>query len=476
MITGRLGSRKVVVGADAAARELGVHAGLASAQAQARVPGLLTVEHAPEKDAAALQRIALWALRRYSPLVAVDGADGLWIDASGVAHLFGGEAALLADLVQRLGRAGVQAQAALADTAGAAWALARFARAGTVVSAIGEVGANLDALPVAALRLPAEMVATLLKLGMETISDLDRTPRAPLALRFGPELTRRLDQAYGRMAESFEPLEAPELVRARRAFFEPISAPETLARKTAQLVERLCKALESRGLGARVLDLVFERVDGRREAVRIGTARPNRDVKRLTRLLCDRLDRVDPGFGIEAMTLTASLAEPLGAPQTVSSLDARDSRIDVEGLVDVLANRLGSGRVYRMAPVDSDVPERSVQRVAPTAPLTGRTWPARWPRPSRLLSPPEPVEAMAVLPDQPPVAFTWRGQRRRVKAADGPERIFGEWWRADPEMEAVRDYFAVEDEAGERFWLYRQGDGEITATGDLRWYLHGLFA
>ena len=142
----------------------------------------------------------------------------------------------------------------------------------------------------------------------------------------------------------------------------------------------------------------------------------------------------------------------------------------------VLANRLGAGRVYRAAPVDSDVPERSVRRVAPTAPLTGRTWPARWPRPSRLLSPPERVDAMAVLPDQPPVAFTWRGQRRRVRAADGPERIFGEWWRTDAETDAVRDYFAVEDDAGERFWLYRQGDVEIAATGDLRWFLHGLFA
>ncbi len=285
-----------------------------------------------------------------------------------------------------------------------------------------------------------------------------------------------MDQAYGRMAEVFEPLQTAELVRVRRAFFEPISAPETLARRTSQLVGEICKALEGKGLGARILDLVFERVDGRREAVRIGTSRPNREPRRLARLLCDRLDKVDPGFGIEAMALCATLAEPLAPAQTVHSLDAHERHVDVDGLVDVLDNRLGSGRVYRLAPVDSDMPERSVQRVAPTAPPTGRTWRACWPRPSRLLSPPEPVEAMAVLPDQPSMAFTWRGQRRRVKAADGPERLFGEWWREEGETAAVRDYFAVENEAGERLWLFRQGDGEIAATGDLRCFVHGLFA
>ena len=476
VVTGRVGARKVVVDADAAARALGVHPGLAVAQAQARVSGLTVVEHAPAEDAAALERIALWALRRYSPLVAVDGTDGLWLDASGVAHLFGGEAALLADLVRRLGRAGAHARAAIADTAGAAWALARFGRTTTVVSAPGAAAQDVAPLPLEALRLALEATAVLSKLGFETVGELERTPRGPLALRFGPDLTRRLDQAHGRLAESFEPLEAPELVRVRRAFFEPIGAPETLARKTGQLVTRLCRALEGRGLGARTLDLVFERVDGRREAVRIGTSKPTRDAKRLTRLLCDRLETVDPGFGIEAMALTAALAEPLGAPQTVSSLDATVKAFDVDGLVDVLVNRLGASKVYRLEPVDSDVPERSVMRVPPSTPSTGRTWPSRWPRPSRLLCPPERVDAMAVLPDQPPAAFTWRGQRRRVKAADGPERIFGEWWRRDAETEAVRDYFAVEDEAGERFWLFRQGDGEIAATGDLDWFLHGLFA
>ncbi len=461
--------------ADAAALTLGVVPGLAVAQAQARVPGLHLVEADPAADAIALERLALWALSRYSPLVAVDGRDGLWIEVTGAAHLIGGEAGLLDDLVDRLAASGVHARAAMANAPGAAHALARFGDTSRLATDATEA-AQLQLLPIAALRLPAEMVAGLSKLGFESIGDLDRTPRAPLALRFGPELTRRLDQVFGRVFESFDPIAPPERVGVRQSWFEPISAPETIARRTGKLVARLCEALEAKGLGARKLDLICERVDGRREAVRIGTAKPNRDVKRLTRLLCDRLDKVDPGFGIEAMSLSAPLAEPLHLTQSASTLAGESAPADVEGLIDVLANRLGGSKVYRMTPVESDVPERSVSRVSATAAATGRTWPARWPRPPRLLSPPERVDTIAALPDQPPVSFTWRGQRRRVKRADGPERIFGEWWKRDAELEAVRDYFAVEDDAGERFWLFRQGDGEIGATGDLTWFIHGLFA
>jgi protein ImuB len=220
--------------------------------------------------------------------------------------------------------------------------------------------------------------------------------------------------------------------------------------------------------------LLFHRVDNRLEAVRIGTALPVRDVGRLTRLLCDKIETVDPGFGIEIMRLAATLAEPLAPRQMVSSL-TEEPEADITGLIDTLANRVGDKRLYRFAPVASDVPERSVVRVAPTAPGTGAAWPDHWPRPSRLLPTPEPIETVALLPDHPPVTFAWRGIRRRVKRADGPERVFGEWWKRDAELIAVRDYFQVEDEAGERFWIYRAGDGEDQDTGSHRWFLHGIF-
>jgi protein ImuB len=178
------------------------------------------------------------------------------------------------------------------------------------------------------------------------------------------------------------------------------------------------------------------------------------------------------------MTLTAIVAEPLAASQTVSPL-AEETEPDISGLIDVLANRVGAHRLYRFAPVASEVPERSVARVPPLAPAAddgASGWRADWPRPPRLLSPPEPIETMALLPDHPPVWFAWRGVRRRVRRADGPERIHAEWWKRDAELTAVRDYFRVEDEAGGRYWIYRAGDGEHAETGSQRWFLHGIFA
>jgi len=474
VIAGRDGRRRAVVAADRAAQALGVRPGLALAQAQARVPDLHIEPADPAADAAALARLALWALRRYSPVVAIDLPDGLLIDATGVAHLFGGETALLDELRVRLTAARLGSRVALAGTVGAAHALARFGPRPAMIAAPSETSAAVTALPLAALRLDPTLVERLRRLGFESIADLAATPRAPLALRFGSEPGRRLDQMFGRLAEPIQPIRWPELIQVRRAFAEPISAPETLARYIGQLVEALCPLLEAQGLGARRLDLLFHRVDNLVQAIRVGTAKPVREAKRLTRLLTDRLESVDPGFGVEVMTLAAILAEPLAYRQDDTL--GRTADADVSDLVDILANRIGADKLYRAAPAESDLPERAVRRVPPLAPPVGATWPAHWPRPSRLLSPPEPVDTVALLPDQPPVHFIWRGVRRRVKRADGPERVFGEWWHRDPETAAVRDYFVVEDESGERFWLYRSGDGEDPATGDLRWYVHGVFA
>ncbi|CEG10603.1 hypothetical protein BN961_04043 [Afipia felis] len=260
----------------------------------------------------------------------------------------------------------------------------------------------------------------------------------------------------------------------RRAFAEPIGAAETIARYIGKLVAQLCERLDERGLGARRLDLICHRVDNRAHAVRVGMATPVRDVKRLNRLLCDKIETISPGFGIELMTLAATIAEPLEQRQAVSSL-VEERAPDVSDLIDTLMNRVGERAIYRLAPVASDVPERSVGRVPAMSADTGASWPGHWPRPSRLLPLPEPIETVALLPDHPPVSFTWRGVRRRVRRADGPERVFGEWWKRDAELVAVRDYFRVEDDAGERYWLYRAGDGEDAATGSHRWFLHGVF-
>jgi protein ImuB len=471
----RIGNRRLIYAADGAARAAGLRPGMAVAQAQALVPKLDIQEAEIEADAAALEKLGMWALRLYSPLVAIDAPDGLVIDATGAAHLHGGEESMLGDMVTRLAAAGIRAHTAMADSWGAAHAFARASSKSVIVVPPGESPALLQRLPLAFLRLPRDMVDQLRRLGFDRVNDIANQPRAPLAQRFGPGLHRRLDQALGRLREPIEPIRAPELIEARRQFAEPIGAAETLARYTGKLVVTLCELLVAKGVGARRLDLLFHRVDSDVQAIRIGTAKPNRDVKRLTRLLCDKLETIDPGFGVEAMILCATLAEPFEAKQVRTSLLDEGPDADVSSLVDILANRVGGEKLYRFSTVESDVPERSVKKIAPASAATGKAWPLSLPRPVRLLRRPELIETMALLPDHPPVSFSWRGVRRRVKRADGPERIFGEWWKRDAERDSVRDYFQVEDEQGERFWIFRAGDGEHPETGAQSWYLHGIF-
>ncbi len=474
MLVGRQGNRRFVTAVDRAALEAGLRVGMPATKAQALVKGLAVMDAEPDADAEALERLALWALRRYAPMVAADPPDGLVMDTTGADHLHGGEQLMLADMVERLGQVGFSARAAIADSWGAAHAVARYGKQTVSMVAVNATLGAILPLPILSLRLPSATVSGLRVLGFDGVEELLKQPRAPLTLRFGPELGRRLDQASGQLAEPIEPVRPADVVEVKRAFGEPIGAAETIARYVGKLVQALCIELEAKGLGARKLDLLLCRVDNRVEAIRVGTALPVRDVKRLTRLICDKIETIDPGFGIELMRLSAPLPEPLTPRQATSSL-IEQSDADISDLIDILSNRVGEERLYRFAPVASDVPERSFRRVAPASAETGEAWPDHWPRPARLFTVPELIEAIALLPDHPPASFTWRGIRRRVKRADGPERVFGEWWKRDAELAAVRDYFQVEDEAGERFWIYRAGDGEDAATGSHRWFLHGIF-
>jgi len=473
VLVGQHGRQRVVTAVNAVGAGLGLRVGMQATKAQALVLDLV-VQHAdPDADAKALDRLAVWALR-YSPVVATDPPDGIVMDTAGADHLHGGEKAMGSGVGRRLQQAGIRAKVANTDAWGASHALARFSADETTVVPIGGARAAVERLPIAALRLPTDIVHELRRLGFDRVRDLLATPRAPLALRFGPLVGRRLDQAVGLASEPIDPIRPAEMIEVKRTFVEPIGAAETIARYVGKLVVHLCVELEERGMGARRLDLVCHLVDNRIQAVRIGVARPIRDAKRLTRLLCDKIEMIDPGFGIEILRLAATSVEPFATSQMISSL-IEETAPDVTGLVDILANRLGSRSLYRMAPAQSDVPERSFVRVSPMAPASEDRWPAHWPRPSRLLATPDPIQTVALLPDHPPVSFTWRGIRRRVKRADGPERVFGEWWKRDAEMVAVRDYFQVEDEGGERYWIFRAGDGEDAATGSHKWYLHGIF-
>lgn len=474
IMVSRSGSRRVVTSVDAAAIQAGLRVGMPAAKAQALVSGLIMENSEPAGDEDALERLALWALRIYAPVVASDTPDGLVIDTTGADHLHGNEELMITGMVNRLHHAGVHARVAIADTWGAAHALARYSGQNHIVVPPGETSRHTLHLPIHALRLPLQTIDALRVMGFETIGELAATPRAPLTLRFGPEVGRRIDQLLGRLAEPIEPIRAPELIEVKRAFPEPIGAAETISRYIRKLVDQLIAALEVQGLGVRRVDLICQRVDNTIQAVRVGTQQSNRDAKRLTRLLTDKVETIEPGFGIEMMSLTATFTEEFETRQMPSSL-IEETAPDVTGLIDLLANRIGAGRIYKVIPVASDVPERSIKCVAPTSEEVGTPIPSDWPRPTRLFAHPEPIDTIALMPDHPPVSFTWRGVRRKVKRADGPERVFGEWWRRDKELAAVRDYFQVEDEEGARYWIYRAGDGEHGETGSHKWFMHGLF-
>lgn len=472
VVISRSGSKRWVSAADAAARKVGLHIGMAASKAQAVISDLAMLDADPVADAAALERLALWALRQYSPVVALDGADGIVMDTEGADHLRGGEEVMISGLVNVLRSRGLTARAAVTDSWGASHAITRLTSAETTVVPVGDIQKTVVGLPIHCLRLPSDTVQGLRILGVETVGELSAMPRAPLTLRFGPEPGRRLDQLFGRLAEPIEPIRTPELVEVFRNFQEPIGAAETIEKYVRRLVSQLTLELEKRGLGVRRSDLIIHRVDNTRQCLRAGLAKPVRDPSRLSKLLCDRIEKIDPGFGIEKLVLVAIMTEPLDEKQAASTL-IEEEVVDITPIVDILGNR--GQRLYRMTPVASDVPERSVVRIAPAALETGADWASRWPRPSRLFADPERIDVVALLPDQPPAVFTWRGKRRRVKRADGPERIFGEWWQRPREMQAVRDYFVVEDDLGERYWVYRTGDGVHTETGSHEWFLHGVF-
>lgn len=467
------GSKRWVSAVDDAAQKAGVRLGMPAAKAQALFQGLQLIDADADADARALERITLWALTIYSPVVAVDGQDGIVMDTEGADHLQGGEIKMVTGIANRFLSKGLKAKVAVADTWGAAHACARSITRETVIVPRGETVKAVENLPISRLRLQDKVVDDLRTLGFQTIGQLAATPRAPLALRFGPEVGRRLDQTFGRSAEPIEPIRSPDFVEVTRAFAEPIGAAETINKYVGRLVVQLVEELQKRGLGVRRTDLIVEKVDGTRQALRAGTAKPARDVAWLTKLFKDRTDKIEPGFGIERLTLVAVMSEPLEESQRASSI-IDDSGADITPLIDIIGNR--GQRIYRMAPIASDVPERSVGRIAATAENVEKSWVNHWRRPVRLLAHPELIDVIALMPDQPPVSVTWRGKRRKVRNADGPERIYGEWWERTSEWIAVRDYFVVEDDTGERLWVFRSGDGVDPDTGSHKWYVHGIFA
>ncbi|KTE02765.1 protein ImuB [Sphingopyxis sp. H038] len=469
----RTGQRDIVTAACPIALDLGLAPGMAAAHARALVTDLDILDAAPHADAAWLDRLALHAVRHWTPTAAMSGSDGLWLDLTGTSHLFGGEARFAARLRSFLRRLGFTARVAIAGTPGAAHALARYGGSATLVLPEGRAGEALGELPLRALRLSPEALTAAARFGIERVADLYPMPRGPLARRLGRGAVERLDQALGFLPEPIVPVVPFEMPRAERRLVEPIATAEAIEKVIADLVADLVVDLRTRGLGLRAAVLRCERVDAREQLIAVGTARATRDAMHLIRLFKLRIDRIEPGLGIEAMALEAPQVEQLGAEAIGAGFDSAPRAPDIAPLVDQLAGRAGEGALFRLEARESDVPERAIGRTGPLAQPSG--WPA-WARPIRMLARPEALSGVvALLPDHPPRRFAWRGRSYRVVAGDGPERIHGEWWRTTREMWAVRDYFRVEAETGERFWLFRRGDAIEDRTGDLSWYMHGVF-
>jgi protein ImuB len=515
------GGRQLLAAVNPAAATKGLASGMPLADALSFLPGLQTRPVELAEDAAALRRLAEWC-GRYSPWTAPDEGDGVKIEITGSAHLWGGESALAVDLSRRLARQGITHRLAIADTLGATWAVARFA-AGEgepkIVASGGTRGA-LEPLPVAALRLDPALVQGLHRVGLRRVGDISAMPRDALARRFGEDVARRLDQALGDLPEPLSPLGEVPTRRVRLSFAEPIADPADLARAAERLTQDLVARLAREGMGVRRLDLGFHRVDGRVEHIHIGTARPSRDPVHLAKLLTGKLDTVDPGLGVEDAILAAFAVDPLAPEQLAVSLPVKhsphpnpppsageESRKAAGGglvtstslapLFDRIGAKLGPDALARLEPHASHIPERASVAVPitssphpnpPPQAGEGRARSAREgaasqkpSRPVRLFAPPEPVEAVLwVMPDEPPSRFTWRRRSHRVAQADGPERIAEEWWRPDGHLiagtgapDAIRDYYRVEDETGRRFWLFRAG---LPGDPPPRWFVHGVFA
>ncbi len=486
-----------------AAENLGLSAGMTLAEARAVAPTLETFPTDEQADASALDRLARWC-DRYSPMVAIDGTDGLLLDITGCGHLFGGEHALVSDLSKRLKRSGISAQIAVAGTVGTASALARYApgqiiaQKKTKAETEAALIAALAALPVKALRLHDSSILTLHRLGLKRIGDLLALPRPALARRFRGmpskdiiDLLTRLDQALGRKPEPITPLLPLPLWRLRHPFIEPVLHLAAVEAVLPSLVKDLMHSLQEAEVGVRRLTLSAFRVDGSVQNIRVGTNHPSRDAEHLARLFTEKLPALTCGFGFDLLMLSVTESERLPPAQiaTVREVEAEATA----KVLDRLSTRLGAGAVMQLKHRHSHIPERAQSYVpAYSGPLGWQTHPGRLAmRPNRLLMRPEAMDVISEVPEGAPRQFRWRRVEHRVSKAEGPERIADEWWLAtgpDSPERLTRDYYRIEVDDGARFWVFRRGLYAVpgvrsaeTVNNPLNaqnpcWFMHGFFA
>ena len=464
---------------DKAAVRSGFYHGQTLADARAIDPSLVALESDPAEEAENFKRLAE-ALMHYSPIVAIQASGEVFIDITGCQRLFGGERAILDDLKIRIQRIGYSVKSAIADTAGAAWALARYGNGGIIDNQTHKIA--IAKLPVEALRLPVKLSNRLRQLGLKTIGQLYGMPRTPLTARFTRELLLRLGQALGTEAEPLVSIIPAPLYYAEQKVAEPISTIGAVKLAMEPLTKSLAEQLSKDAVGARCFDLALFRVDNQVLHVQINASSPARDSGHLMRLLENKFDDLhndyDAGFGFELIRLSAFEVCPLSIKQRTSLGRDSDKETQQETLTEIkdrLSNRLGAESVCRIYFRDTHLPERASFFGAVMKSFDGQKYDYdRKERPVKLLPRPEQIDVIAEVPDAPPVQFNWRRVSYAVARSNGPERIADEWQRK-AKTGMTRDYYRVETPDGRRYWLFREGLYKIETTTP-RWFLHGFFA
>lgn len=459
----------MVKAANRAAQAHGIDVGMVVADCRAVLPSLHVLDEISGLAEKILAGIGEWCLR-FTPAVAVDMPEGLLLDVSGCAHLWGGERPYLKDILNRLRGFGYDVRAAIADTAGAAWAVAHYGQKTAIIES-GKQAEAIMQLPSAALRLEAITVERLEKLGLLQIGNFMHMPRSALHRRFGIALLQQLDKALGQEIEVLLPIQPIQPYQERLPALEPIRTAKGIEIALQELLKMLCARLSKEEKGLRKAVFKGYRIDGNIQQIQIGTNHPSRDAAHLFKLFEVRIGTMEPDLGFELFMLEATTVEDYAvALEQLWNIGKAEHEKDVSELLDRIAGKIGMSAIHRYLPAEHYWPEHSMKEAACLSEKPQTMWRTDKPRPVHVLPQPEQIEVLVPLPDYPPILFKYKSKLHRISKADGPERIEREWWLKDGEH---RDYYCVEDEAGGRYWLFRLGSYE---NNNPEWFIHGFFA
>jgi protein ImuB len=459
----------IITSLNAVAESKGIILGMALADARALIPDLQVLDDKQGLAEKLLTRIAEWCIR-FTPIVAVDLPAGLLLDVTGCSHLWGGDENYAADILKKLTARGYDVRVAMADTLGAAWAVARYGRGSLVIESNKHMEALMP-LPPEALRLEVEAVDRLHKLGLHHVKQFIKLPRTSMRRRFGQHFLLQLDMALGQAMEILQPVQPLEPYQERLPCLEPIVTAPGIEIALRQLLETLCLRLVQEQKGLRIAIFKGYRVDGKIEQVEIGTHKPSHNVAHLFKLFENKLQTIEPALGIELFILEAPTVEdhlPAQEKMWKGAVGLEDARLSE--LIDRLASRVGFQTIHRYLPDEHYWPERSFKLASALHEKPTTAWRNDKLRPLQLLHSPERIDVAAPIPDYPPMLFRYKGNVHQIVKADGPERIEQEWWLQQGQH---RDYYRVEDEGGRRYWLFRLGHYHDKTY---QWFIHGFFA